>query len=170
MLMNFNANNIHTASATLHSRRLRQDKRKSEQEFTTPATKVIRRCSREDQVRPQEQLSTKFQKLLNPAEPAPALVEHRKSPLPALTFADGTEIWDLMCKMDVKYKKNPDTFKNHPVLGPQMRAILLDWIMDVCEAYNLHRETLYLAIDYLDRYMAAERDILKQSLQLIGMC
>ncbi len=150
--MNYNSNTNTTPS----TRRARQEKRKSEPcEFTTPTTKIIRRCN------PEDQLNSNFRRLLHPDA-------DRQSPLPPVTFADGTEVWDLMCKMDIKYMRNPDPFKNHPILGPQMRAILLDWIMDVCEAYNLHRETLYLAIDYLDRYMAAERNIAKQYLQLIG--
>jgi cyclin E len=74
-----------------------------------------------------------------------------------------------MCEMDIKYKKEPEIFKNHPVLSAQMRAILLDWIMDVCEAYNLHRETLHLAVDYLDRYLSMHRNIMKRHLQLIGI-
>jgi len=92
----------------------------------------------------------------------------RPSPLPPVAFADCREIWNLMCQIDSKYDKPRDIFANHPKLSAQMRAILLDWIMDVCEAYNLHRETLYLAIDYLDRYLAAQRHILKNHLQLIG--
>lgn len=51
-----------------------------------------------------------------------------------------------------------------------MRAILLDWMMDVCEAYNLHRETLYLSIDYLDRFLSAEENLRKTHLQLLGQC
>jgi cyclin E len=50
-----------------------------------------------------------------------------------------------------------------------MRAILLDWLMDVCEAYNMHRETLYLATDFLDRYLSHQTNILKHHLQLIGI-
>jgi cyclin E len=70
--------------------------------------------------------------------------------------------------MDLKYHKPPEIFNTHPVLSPQMRAILIDWMMDVCEAYKMHRETLYLAIDYLDRYLAAQKNIAKTVLQLIG--
>lgn len=93
----------------------------------------------------------------------------RTCSLPPVCFANCDEIWDLMCKMDLKYQRNPDLFKDHPILGPQMRAILLDWIMDVCEAYKMHRETLYLAIDYLDRYLAVQKNVPKAHLQLIGI-
>jgi hypothetical protein len=93
----------------------------------------------------------------------------RSCSLPSMCFANCEEIWDLMCKMDLKYQRDPNFFKNQAYLGPQMRSILLDWIMDVCESYKMHRETLYLAIDYVDRYLAIQKDVPKAHLQLIGM-
>ena len=35
--------------------------------------------------------------------------------------------------------------------------------------YRLHRETYYLAIDFIDRYLSVTRDVQKQQLQLIGI-
>jgi len=92
----------------------------------------------------------------------------RPSPLPTVCFAACDELWELMCAMDLKYHKPPEIFRANPVLSPQMRAILIDWMMDVCEAYKMHRETLYLAVDYLDRYLASQTNIAKTVLQLIG--
>lgn len=104
----------------------------------------------------------------NNGAPAKALVDPRPSPLPPVTFGDHKQIWEMMCLTDNNYPKDANLFRNHPVLTPQMRSILLDWIMDVCEAYHLHRETLYLAVDYLDRYLATQNNVLKNLLQLIG--
>lgn len=50
-----------------------------------------------------------------------------------------------------------------------MRAILLDWLIEVCEVYKLHRETYYLAVDYLDRFLSTNSKISKTRLQLIGI-
>lgn len=51
-----------------------------------------------------------------------------------------------------------------------MRAILFDWMIEVCNAYRLHRETLHLAIEYFDRYMTLSKDVVRMDrLQLIGM-
>lgn len=50
-----------------------------------------------------------------------------------------------------------------------MRAILLDWLMEVSEVYKLHRETFYLAQDFFDRFMAIQENVVKSSLQLIGI-
>ena len=42
-------------------------------------------------------------------------------------------------------------------------------VLQVCEVYRLHRETLYLAIDFIDRYLCITRNVKKQQLQLIGI-
>lgn len=34
--------------------------------------------------------------------------------------------------------------------------------------YKLHRETYYLALDFVDRYLSIKHDIAKQRLQLVG--
>jgi len=133
-------------------------KRKSEQ-FQTPAAKIIRRCV---DARPEDTGDEETDRLQEEEDPA------RPSPIPPIKFADGFGLWELMCETDKKYVRSADPFRNHPILSPQMRAILLDWMMDVCEAYNLHRETLYLSIDFLDRYLSAEQNLRKDHLQLIG--
>ena len=37
------------------------------------------------------------------------------------------------------------------------------------QVYKLHRETLYLAVDFLDRYLGATRDMPRNRLQLVGI-
>ncbi len=34
-----------------------------------------------------------------------------------------------------------------------MREILIDWMIEVCEEFMLKRETLYLSVNYIDRYI-----------------
>ena len=50
-----------------------------------------------------------------------------------------------------------------------MRAILLDWLIEVCEVYRLHRETFYLAVDFIDRFLGSAPAVPKNRLQLIGV-
>lgn len=50
-----------------------------------------------------------------------------------------------------------------------MRAILLDWLIEVCEVYKLHRETYYLAVDYIDRFLSKNKEQKKTHLQLLGI-
>jgi cyclin A len=49
-----------------------------------------------------------------------------------------------------------------------MRMILVDWMVEVAEEYKLASETLYLAVNYLDRYLS-KRLIQRGNLQLVGM-
>ena len=39
----------------------------------------------------------------------------------------------------------------------------------MCEVYRLHRETFYLATDFIDRYLTITKDVEKQQLQLMGV-
>jgi hypothetical protein len=43
---------------------------------------------------------------------------------------------------------------NHPKLEPKMRAILIDWMMEVCQDFGLKRETFNVAVSVVDRFMA----------------
>ena len=67
-------------------------------------------------------------------------------------------------------RQNADqVLTRHPALQPRMRAILLDWLIEVCEVYRLHRETFYLAVDFIDRFLSVAPAIPKNRLQLIGV-
>ena len=95
-----------------------------------------------------------------------------QTPLPELSWADRQDIWDLMVKKETgMYKRsNAETIlARHPALQPRMRAILLDWLIEVCEVYRLHRETFYLAVDFIDRFLSVAPAIPKNRLQLIGV-
>ena len=46
---------------------------------------------------------------------------------------------------------------------------LLIIFIQVCEVYRLHRESFYLAADFVDRYLAAKENVPKTKLQLIGI-
>ncbi|XP_032181378.1 G1/S-specific cyclin-E1 isoform X2 [Mustela lutreola] len=93
----------------------------------------------------------------------------RASPLPILNWANRDEVWKIMLNKEKTYLRDKHFMQRHPLLQPKMRAILLDWLMEVCEVYKLHRETFYLAQDFFDRYMATQQNIVKTLLQLIGI-
>ncbi|KAL7188492.1 hypothetical protein ACSBR1_038369 [Camellia fascicularis] len=39
-------------------------------------------------------------------------------------------------------------------VSPNMRAILVDWLVEVVEEYELHSDTLHLSISYIDRFLS----------------
>ena len=65
-------------------------------------------------------------------------------------------------------KTGAEILQRHAAVQPRMRAILLDWLIEVSEVYRLHRETFYLAVDFIDRYLSVTSDLPKTRLQLIG--
>jgi len=93
----------------------------------------------------------------------------RRSPLPHLNWADGGEVWDLMVHKDEVYQRNALMLHRHPSLQSRMRSILMDWLSEVCEVYRLNRDTYYLCIDFIDRYLSFQSDVPKQQLQLLGI-
>ena len=97
--------------------------------------------------------------------------EQRLCPLPMLPWADREAVWTNMIRKDERASLDREVkmFDSHPGLQPRMRAILLDWLIEVCEVYKLHRETYYLTVDYIDRYLSMKKNISKNQLQLIGI-
>lgn len=60
-------------------------------------------------------------------------------------------------------------FQNNRDLLPTMRCKLVNWLIEVSLHFRLHRETLYLAIHYLDRYLSLHWGIPRKNLQLLGI-
>lgn len=50
-----------------------------------------------------------------------------------------------------------------------LNSLDLIFLLQVCEVYKLHRETFYLSQDYFDRFMATQDNVLKSTLQLVGI-
>ncbi|KAF7691275.1 G1/S-specific cyclin-E2-like [Silurus meridionalis] len=93
----------------------------------------------------------------------------RPSPLPRLSWGSSEDVWVKMLSKEIKYKHSNTCLERHPRLQPKMRTVLLDWLLEVCEAYLLHRQTFYLAQDFFDRFMLTQDNTEKERLQLIGI-
>jgi cyclin A len=48
-----------------------------------------------------------------------------------------------------------------------MRSILVDWMVEVAEEYKLERETLCLAVSFVDRFLSVMA-VARNKLQLVG--
>ena len=53
-------------------------------------------------------------------------------------------------------------------INPNMRGILVDWLVEVAEEYKLVSDTLYLSISYIDRFLSF-KVLNRQKLQLLGV-
>jgi len=54
------------------------------------------------------------------------------------------------------------------MINAQMRAILIDWLVEVAEEYRLVPETLHLAVNYIDRFLSYV-PVARSKLQLVGV-
>ncbi|KAA8517350.1 hypothetical protein F0562_017644 [Nyssa sinensis] len=55
-----------------------------------------------------------------------------------------------------------------PEINERMRAILIDWLIEVHHKFELMPETLYLTINIVDRYLSM-KTVLRKELQLVGI-
>lgn len=53
-------------------------------------------------------------------------------------------------------------------VNANMRGVLVDWLVEVAEEYNLLSDTLHLSISYVDRFLSVNA-VSKKSLQLLGV-
>lgn len=58
--------------------------------------------------------------------------------------------------------------QNQRDINAQMRAILIDWLVEVAEEYRLVPETLHLAVNYIDRFLSYV-PVARSKLQLVGV-
>ncbi|PON67557.1 Cyclin [Parasponia andersonii] len=61
-----------------------------------------------------------------------------------------------------------DYIYSQPEINEQMRAILVDWLVEVHTKFELSPETFYLTINIIDRFLAV-KTISRRELQLVGI-
>lgn len=84
------------------------------------------------------------------------------------TFTEETVHY--LIQQEEVYAPHPDFLEHaQPNLRWKMRAILLDWMQEVCSDYLLKRETFYYAVNYVDRYLSVTPNVEKKNLQLVGL-
>ncbi|CAH8328631.1 unnamed protein product [Eruca vesicaria subsp. sativa] len=88
---------------------------------------------------------------------------------PQLCGAYACDIYEYLHLSEVNKRPAVDYMERvQPNINPSMRAILIDWLVEVAETYRLWPETLYLAVNCLDRYLSGNV-ITKKNLQLLGV-
>ncbi|XP_062908975.1 cyclin-A1 isoform X1 [Mobula hypostoma] len=77
------------------------------------------------------------------------------------------DIHQYLREAEVRSRPKIDYMRKQPDITTSMRCILVDWLVEVSEEYDLQTETLYLAINYLDRFLSC-MSVLRGKLQLVG--
>ncbi|MGH0143795.1 UNVERIFIED_CONTAM: hypothetical protein FKN15_063216 [Acipenser sinensis] len=85
---------------------------------------------------------------------------------PCLSAEYAKDIFDYLKKREEKFVI-PYYMDKQSDLNREMRAILVDWMIEVQENFELNHETLYLAVKLVDHFLT-ETVCMRETLQLIG--
>ncbi|KAK5114938.1 hypothetical protein LTR62_002097 [Meristemomyces frigidus] len=78
------------------------------------------------------------------------------------------EIFDYMKQLEITTMPNPDYMENQDELEWKMRGILVDWLLEVHTRFRLLPETLFLAVNIIDRFLSS-KVVQLDRLQLVGV-
>jgi len=78
------------------------------------------------------------------------------------------DIIDYLREREIKDRVSPNYMEKQPDINAKHRTILVDWMSDVCVKFSLLSETLFLASNVLDKYLASKA-VARQKLQLVGV-
>lgn len=78
-----------------------------------------------------------------------------------------SDIYDYMRSIECMFRPAFDYMNRQSDVSTSMRNILVDWLVEVGEEYKLHRETLFLAVSYIDRFLSLV-GVHRPKLQLVG--
>lgn len=78
-----------------------------------------------------------------------------------------SDILDYLREAELRNRPKPLYMRKQPDISHSMRTILVDWLVEVGEEYNLQNETLHLAISYIDRFLSI-MSVVRAKLQLVG--
>ena len=79
------------------------------------------------------------------------------------------EIHSYMKTIEKSTISHPSYMKQQTDVNESMRAILIDWLIDVHLKFKLLPETLFLTANLIDRYLTAKLNIHRSKLQLVGV-
>ncbi|KAJ8552423.1 hypothetical protein ON010_g10124 [Phytophthora cinnamomi] len=77
-------------------------------------------------------------------------------------------IYESLRAREHRYHVTEDIFAKQQSVQPKMRAVLVDWLVEVHQRFELEAQTLYLTVNYIDRYLA-QVSVKSQRFQLVGV-
>lgn len=92
--------------------------------------------------------------------------EDLEDPLMVAEYAN--DIFEYLRDLEVKTIPNPNYMDHQDELEWKMRGILIDWLVEVHTRFHLLPETLFLAVNIIDRFLS-EKVVQLDRLQLVGI-
>mmetsp|Transcript_22596 Transcript_22596/g.57862 ORF Transcript_22596/g.57862 Transcript_22596/m.57862 type:complete len:372 (-) Transcript_22596:188-1303(-) len=90
----------------------------------------------------------------------------KRNPLAASEYA--VDIYKYFHLVEPQFLPARSYMKNQTEITPWMRAVLVDWLVEVHLKFKLMPETLFLTINLIDRFLAAV-PVRRKELQLVGV-
>lgn len=87
---------------------------------------------------------------------------------PVMALEYNIDIFTYMKELEIRYAPKPNYIDNQPQLKWHHRSELLDWLIKVHERFHLLPETLYLAVNIMDRFLSKKIATLNR-FQLVGI-
>lgn len=78
------------------------------------------------------------------------------------------EIFEYLKELEIATMANPDYMDSQNELEWKMRGILVDWLLEVHTRFRLLPETLFLAVNIIDRFLSS-KIVQLDRLQLVGV-
>ena len=98
--------------------------------------------------------------------PQPLADDDDDDPLMVAEYAN--EIFEYLRSLEDTTAPNPDYMEAQEGLHWEQRGILVDWLIEVHQKFHLLPETLYLAINIIDRFLSV-KVVMIDRLQLVGI-
>ncbi|XP_069838293.1 G2/mitotic-specific cyclin-B2-like isoform X2 [Dendropsophus ebraccatus] len=114
-------------------------------------------------MRDEDDLCQAFSEVLNNIEDIDA--EDADDPKMCSDYVN--EVYAYLRQLEVKQFVRPNYMQGMEV-NARMRAILIDWLMQVHSKFQLLQETLYMAVAILDRFLQVHH-VQRNKLQLVGV-
>ncbi|WOL09745.1 hypothetical protein Cni_G18498 [Canna indica] len=89
-----------------------------------------------------------------------------KNPLAVVDYVK--DLYTFYRQTEVASCASPDYMSNQFDINEKMRAILIDWLIEVHYKFELMDETLFLTVNIIDRFLE-KQEIVRKKLQLVGV-
>eukprot|EP00249_Psilotum_nudum_P012953 c24068_g3_i1 orf=444-1955(-) len=101
-------------------------------------------------------------------EPIPSIDDAEiGNPLAVVDYVE--DIYSFYRKSEMQSCVAPDYMSSQAEINDKMRAILIDWLIEVHLKFKLMPETLFLTTNVIDRYLSMGSVVARKNLQLVGM-
>eukprot|EP00798_Chlamydomonas_sp_ICE-L_P001038 gene1038-3902_t len=100
------------------------------------------------------------------------------SPMPDIDSVDSgnslaevqyvNDIFKYLMRVEPKFRVAADYMTRQTDINIKMRSILVDWLVEVQLKFKLWPETLFLAVNLIDRYLEGQQ-VTRKNLQLVGV-